>query len=115
MLGGTASDVTNCNFYCSFFDAVRAELLSACGDDEDCREGAPPTFMHLQPAPGFFCADQARYALFSSCIVPADQQQTFSDAVDDLLAAVSADSSCVVPAVSSPPSSHPRPPSTWRP
>ncbi len=61
--------------------------------------------MELKPAQGFFCADQARYALFSSCTVPADRQGEFSEAVEELLTDVVADASCVVASVCPPSSS----------
>eukprot|EP00961_Rhodomonas_salina_P110119 1482143-Rhodomonas_salina.1 len=47
--------------------------------------GARSTHFALQPAPGSFCADHARYALYSSCVVPVSKQQAFAVAVDTLV------------------------------
>eukprot|EP00961_Rhodomonas_salina_P143409 1929691-Rhodomonas_salina.1 len=77
-----------CDFYCDFWQSVNAELSGGCGDGvsegEECAQ-TRATLFGLQPAPRSFCADHARYALYSSCIVPVSKQQAFAEAVDALV------------------------------
>ena len=93
VLGGSASEVLECEFYCDFIGSIREELMSGCSTDTDCPLGSPPSFFEMRPSPGSFCATEAKYALFSSCTVPASKKQEFSDAVQELLSA-SDESSC---------------------
>lgn len=87
-LGGIVGDVMYCDFYCEFWQSVSAELSGGCGEGvsegEECSQ-TRATLFGLQPAPGTFCADHARYALYSSCIVPGSKQQAFAEAVDALV------------------------------
>jgi len=99
-LGGAPSDMYECDFYCDLFAAVRSELRGACSSDAHCRAGAPPTHYSLQPSSAaVLCAEQAKYALYTSCAVPVPQQAAFAANVDSFLAALSSDAcASVVPA-----------------
>lgn len=94
-LGGLATDVPECDFYCRFFSGLRDELSAGCGAGTECQDWVGrPTWFNLQPAAGSFCPDAARYALFSSCSVPTSRQELFAANVEAFIASGADQSRC---------------------
>lgn len=96
MFGGIAGSSQDCSWYCEFMNtAVNASLASGCVSDTECF--IFDNHLDFRPRPGSLCVSQARYSLFSSCMIPDSYQEKFMANVNQFLAG--SEKPCTVNAV----------------